>query len=450
MHSIRSFTRLRAFPRALHTGLIRIGLRIAAVATLVACSPAIAGDDPTSSRAAEAAKAQAPVARPLTRAVPVALGITVLLEDSLHLIRGKRVGLITNHTGRDERGRSTIDLIHKAPGVTLAAIFAPEHGIRGVAEGGALIASETDRATGVRIHSLYGETRVPTRRMLADVDILLYDIQDVGARMYTYVWTMTLAAEAARKSGKRLIVLDRPNPIRADRAEGGLIEKRYRTFTGLHNVPPRYGLTPGELALYLSGTKQIDADVVVVPMRGYRLSMWWDAAGLAWVNPSPNIRSADAALLYPGMSFFEATNVSEGRGTDTPFRLIGAPWMTDAAEIARDMNAKRLPGFRLDPVSRRIGRGEKYGGLTIPMVQITITDRDAFRSTDAAAHLLREIYRRHPKQFQWKGVGIEELSGSRDLRIAVRQGTVEALLDRWGVVSPRFLSEAASYRLYPP
>ena len=175
-------------------------------------------------------------------------GITVLLGDSLDLIRGKRVGLITNHTARDERGRSSIDLIHDAPDVTLAALFAPEHGIRGSARGGARIATSVDENTGVQIYSLYGDTKVPTAKMLDGIDVLVYDIQDVGARMYTYVWTMTLAAEAAKKAGKKFIVLDRPNPIRADIVEGGSIEKRYRSFTGLHDVPLRYGLTPGELA----------------------------------------------------------------------------------------------------------------------------------------------------------------------------------------------------------
>ena len=258
-------------------------------------------------------------------------GITVLLGDSLDLIRGKRVGLITNHTARDERGRSSIDLIHDAPDVTLAALFAPEHGIRGSARGGARIATSVDENTGVQIYSLYGDTKVPTAKMLDGIDVLVYDIQDVGARMYTYVWTMTLAAEAAKKAGKKFIVLDRPNPIRADIVEGGSIEKRYRSFTGLHDVPLRYGLTPGELARYLVATGQIDADITVVPLQNYQRVMWWPDTGLDWIPPSPNIGDLEAALLYPGMSFFEATNLSEGRGTDEPFRLVGARWLRDAA-----------------------------------------------------------------------------------------------------------------------
>ncbi|MEJ7758089.1 MAG: DUF1343 domain-containing protein [Gemmatimonadaceae bacterium] len=379
----------------------------------------------------------------------VSLGITVLLEDSLHLVRGKRVGLITNHTGRDERGRASIDVLANAPGVRLTALFAPEHGIRGAAEGGKRISSSVDKATGVPIHSLYGASRVPTARMLAGVDVLVYDIQDVGARMYTYVWTMTLAAEAAKKAGKRLIVLDRPNPIRGDLIEGGFIERRYRSFTGLHNVMPRYGLTPGELALYLAGTKQIDANITVVPMKGYRASMWWDETGLSWVGPSPNIPDVEAALLYNGTGLFEATNVSEGRGTNAPFRLVGASWLSDADEIARAMNARRLPGVRFAATSRRIAPGEEFGGKSIPMVSVRVTSRDSVRVIDAGAYLLQEIYRRHPREFRWQGRGIEEISGSRSLREAVERGNVADVLAQWRHESAQFAAAVAPYRLYP-
>jgi uncharacterized protein YbbC (DUF1343 family) len=376
-------------------------------------------------------------------------GISALMSDSLHLIRGKSVGLITNHTARDERGQSSIDILAKAPGVKLTALFAPEHGIRGTAEGGARIATDRDAKTGIPIYSLYGDTRVPSARMLSNVDILIYDIQDVGARMYTYVWTMTLAAEAAKKAGKRFIVLDRPNPIRADITEGGLIDKRYRSFTGLHNVPVRYGLTPGELALYLAGSGQIDADITVIPMSGYGRAMWWDDTSLSWIAPSPNIGDTRAALLYPGISFFEATNVSEGRGTAEPFGVVGASWLLDAPAIARAMNAMRLGGVRFEAVARTIRRGEKFGGMTIPMIHIIVTDRDSVRSTEIGANLLREIYRRHPRQFKWqRGAGIEELSGSRMLRNAVESGGIDKLVADWRRQAAGFARESARFRLY--
>ena len=385
------------------------------------------------------AHGQAPIVTP---------GISVLVSDSIHLIRGKRIGLITNHTGRDERGRSSIDLLHGTPGVRLTALFAPEHGIRGSAEGGARIPSSVDSATGVPIHSLYGSTKVPTAAMLSNIDVLVYDIQDVGARMYTYVWTMTLAAEAASKAGKTFIVTDRPNPIRADVIEGGLIDKRYRTFTGLHNVPARYGLTVGELARHLVASGDIDAEIRVVPMQGYRARMWWGETGLDWVRPSPNIRDAGAALLYPGISFFEGTNISEGRGTAEPFRLVGARWMTTAPAIARAMNAKRLGGVRFEAVTRRIAAGQKQSGTAVPMVRIIVTDRNAVRSTEIGAHLLREIHLRHAKSVRFQPRGLEELSGSTALRTAVRNGGIEKLLQAWRLESSEFEVASRASRLY--
>jgi uncharacterized protein YbbC (DUF1343 family) len=384
----------------------------------------------------------------------IAPGIEVLLSDSLHLVRGKRVGLITNHTARDRDGRSSVDLLFSAPGVRLTALFGPEHGIRGVAEGGARIASAVDSATGVPIFSLYGETRVPTAAMLADVDVLLYDIQDVGARSYTYVWTMALAAERTQKLGKQFIVLDRPNPIRDDRIEGGMLELRHRSFVGLYRVPLRYGLTPGELLRFLIGSGQLSAgtSASVVPMRGYRRSMWLDETGMSWVSPSPNIRDLETALLYPGTVFFEATNVSEGRGTDEPLKLVGAPWMTDAPAIARALNAMHMPGVRFDTTTRTIARGEKFGGRTIPMIAVRIADRDAIRPVEVGVRLMRAIRARHPQQWRWRSNGIEELSGSRRLRAAIespKATAVDRLLATWRSESAQFTRDVSRYRLYP-
>ncbi len=379
----------------------------------------------------------------------VDLGLEVLLRDSVHVLEGKRVGLITNHTGRDRSGTSTIDRIFRAPGVRLTALFSPEHGIRGVAADGVKIASSVDSATGVPIHSLYGETRVPTAEMLRDVDVLVYDIQDVGARVYTYVWTMALAADAAGKVGKKFVVLDRPNPIRGDRVEGGVLKPEFRSFVGQYPVALRYGLTPGELLRYLVGTGQVSADVTVIPMRGWRRSVWWDQTGIPWVNPSPNMRSLEAALLYTGTVFFEATNLSEGRGTDRPFHVVGASWLSDAGAIARELNAKQLPGVRFDSTSRTIAAGAKFAGQTIPMIEITVTDRDALRPTELGAHMLRVIYKRHPRAFAWREQGIERLSGSRALRRAVqREGGVEALIPVWRRESEEFARAAEKYRLY--
>jgi uncharacterized protein YbbC (DUF1343 family) len=374
-------------------------------------------------------------------------GIEVLLSDSLHLIRGKRVGLITNQSGRDRRGTSTIDLLYHAPGVRLTALFGPEHGLRGVAQAGAAVATTTDSATGVPIYSLYGETRVPTAEMLRDVDVLLYDIQDVGARVYTYEWTMALSADAAGKLGKKFIVLDRPDPIRGDRVEGNIVEERFRSFVGQYPVALRYGLTPGELLRYLVGTGQLKADIAVVPMRGWRRSMWWEETGIPWVNPSPNLRSVDATALYPGTVFFEGTNATEGRGTDKPFQLIGAEWLSDAGAIAREMNAMALPGVRFDSTSRTIESGFKFGGKTIPMIELTVTDRNALRPVDVGVRLLRAIYVHHRAEWQWRS-SIERLAGTDELRAAVEQGTIDALLAKWAREAGEFQERSRKFWIY--
>ena len=373
-------------------------------------------------------------------------GLEVLLSDSLHLLQGKRVGLITNHTGLDRQGRRNIDLLFHAPGVRLVALFGPEHGIGGVVRGGDKIGSATDTATGLPVYSLYGATRVPTPEMLQDVDVLVYDIQDVGARVYTYVWTMALAAEAAGKLGKEFVVLDRPNPIRADIVGGNVLELKYRSFVGQYDVALRYGLTPGELLRYLVGTGRVRANVTVVPMQGYRRSMWYSETGVPWVNPSPNIRDEEAALLYPGTVFFESTNMSEGRGTDAPLKQVGAEWLTDAPAIARELNGMRLKGVRFEAREVSVTAGEKSGGKTIPVIRLHVTDRGATDPIGAATWTMRVIRRRHASEWKWSD--IERLAGTADLRRVVERGGVSALLDKWRRESRRFQAETKKYWLY--
>jgi uncharacterized protein YbbC (DUF1343 family) len=372
-------------------------------------------------------------------------GIEVLLTDSMHLIRGKRVGLLTNHSGRDRQGRSTIDLLFKAPGVKLTALFGAEHGIRGVAKAGEKISSSVDSATGVTVYSLFGDVRVPTPDMLKDVDVLLYDIQDVGARVYTYEWTLALTANAAKKP---IIVLDRPDPIRADRYEGNVLDPKFSSLVGQYPVALRYGLTPGELLRFLAGTKLIDADVHVVPMKNYRRSMWFDETKLAWINPSPNLRTLDAELLYPGTVFFEGTTATEGRGTDAPFTLIGAAWMTDNVAIAGELNALKLPGVRFDTATRTIEQGYKFGGQTIPMLRLSVTDRNAVRPVALGVRMLRVIYARHPQDFRWRIPQIDRLAGTDKLRAAVEQNGVDALIAQWDADAARFAQQVKPYLIY--
>lgn len=375
-------------------------------------------------------------------------GIEVLLTDSIHMVRGKRVGLITNPSGRGRDGTSSIDLLFRTPGVRLTALFGPEHGLRGGAEAGESVASGVDAATGVPIYSLYGQTRVPTPAMLRDVDVLLYDIQDVGARTYTYQWTMALTAAAA-KSRVQFIVLDRPDPIRADRVDGNILDPKFASFVGQFPVALRYGLTPGELIRFLVGTRLVDADVKVVPMSGYRRDMWYDMTGLAWVNPSPNLRSLDAALLYPGTVFFEGTNLSEGRGTDAPFQLVGASWLTDANAVAAELNAMQLGGVRFETTERTIAAGAKNAtGAPIPFIHVTVTDRDRVQPVRVALEMLQVIHARHPGEFKWGG-SIDRLAGTDELRAAVDGGTVNALLIKWDLDAVRFAVMTRPYWLYP-
>ena len=379
----------------------------------------------------------------------VKTGIEVLLTDSLHLIAGKRVGLLTNHSGRLPDGTSTIDALFRTPGVKLTALFGPEHGIRGAAKAGEKISSSVDSATGVPIYSLYGDQRVPSPEQLKTIDVLLYDIQDVGARVYTYEWTMAQSAEAAGKAGVPVIILDRPNPIRADKVDGGMLDTAFKSGVGLYPVALRYGLTPGELARYLVGTGKLKANVTVVPMKGYRRSMYYEETGLPWENPSPNLRNNDASLLYTGTVFFEGVNVSEGRGTDNPFAQVGAPWMTDAGAIVKVLNGKKLPGVWFDSLSRTVEAGYEYGGLTIPMIRVTVTDRNAVVPVNVGAHMLRAIYERHKDAWQWRKNAIDRLSGSARLREAVeKDGGIEALLPVFQAESERFLAESKKFWLY--
>ncbi len=389
-----------------------------------------------------------------SRAGNVIPGIEVLLSDSMHLIRGKRVGLLTNHSGRDRKGTSTIDLLFNAPGVKLTALYGPEHGIRGDAKAGEKISSGVDAKTGVKVYSLYGAVESPTADMLKDIDVLLYDIQDVGARVYTYQWTLALTAASA---GKPIIVLDRPNPIRADRFEGNILDLRFRSLVGQHAVALRYGLTPGELMRFLVGTKALNASVTVIPMKHYTRAMWFDQTGIPRVNPSPNLRTLDAELLYPGTVFFEGTNATEGRGTDAPFQLIGADYLTDHVAVAASLNAMKLPGVRFDTATRTIEAGYKFGGKTIPMIKVSVTDRNAVRPVELGIRMLRAFYAAHPTQFTWREPtvnaagrikGIDRLAGTDRLTKAVEAGTVDALVTQWDADAVKFAAQVKPYLLY--
>ncbi|HZS10186.1 MAG TPA: exo-beta-N-acetylmuramidase NamZ domain-containing protein [Blastocatellia bacterium] len=330
-----------------------------------------------------------------TSSPPSLNGIDVLVRDNFSPLKGRRVGLITNHTGRDREGRSTIDLLKAAPDVTLVALFSPEHGIRGVMD--EKVANSTDEKTGLPIYSLYGETRQPTAEMLKGIDTLVFDIQDVGARFYTYSSTLGLAMEAAAKNNIRFVVLDRVNPINGVDVEGPIADSDKLSFVAYHRVPVRHGMTLGEVARLYNAERAINADLHVVQVENWKRDEWFDETGLVWVNPSPNMRSLTEATLYPGVCLLEPTNVSVGRGTDTPFELVGAPWI-DGRKLAEALNNTKLVGVRFVPVrftpKASVHKDAECGG-----VNIIVTNRAQFEPVITGLEIAAQLLKLYPKDF---------------------------------------------------
>lgn len=412
---------------------------------LLACSEACAAP-----QAPEPATQSVPATAVRQQVVP---GLEVLLRDSAHLVRGKRVGFLTNQSAVTAAGESGIDLLHASPLVNLVALFGPEHGLRGGVEGGVKIEGGLDAKTGVRVHSLYGATQKPTAEMLRGIDVLLFDMQDIGARPYTFVWTMAMAMEAAAAQKIPFIVLDRPNPITA-RVEGPLMEMEMRhvgqAITGYYPVPLRHGMTVGEVARYINGEYGIGANLTVVPAEYWRPTMWFDETGLPWINPSPNIRSLEAALSYSGLVLLEATNLTVGRGTAAPFSYVGAPWL-DAGKLLERVRTYQLPGVVLDTTSF-VPQGEgwvPFRGERVRAVRLRITDRDAYRPVWLALVLLSEIRRLHPNEFKVTNEGMTQMLGSRWARAAFDRGDdPRTIWQRWESELERWAPVRAKYALY--
>jgi uncharacterized protein YbbC (DUF1343 family) len=374
-------------------------------------------------------------------------GVEVLAERVPDVVRGRRVGLVTNHTGVDRAGRSTIEVVGALPDVRLVALFGPEHGIRGTAAAGEKVESGRDARTGLPVHSLYGGTQKPTPEMLEGVEALVFDIQDIGARPYTYVYTMALSMRAAAERGIPFVVLDRPNPIGGTIVEGNLLDTAFASFVGMYRIPMRHGMTAGELARLFNARFGIGAALTVVRAEGWTRGIWYDGTGLPWTPPSPNIPRLETAIHYPGTVLFEGTNLSEGRGTDHPFEQIGAPWL-DAADVAATLNALALPGVRAEPttVTPRAGT-RKYADTTLHAVRLTILDRDRYRPVETAVRLLEVIRRRHPDRLTLSPF-LDRLAGTDELRLALERGTVDALLTRWRADAARFEADRREVLLY--
>ena len=380
-------------------------------------------------------------ATPTTRVLP---GIDVLARDGFAMLKGRRVGLITNHTGKSVTGASTIDLLHKAPGVTVVALFSPEHGIRGVLDDN--VPSSRDEATGLPVHSLYGATRRPTAAMLEGIDTLVVDLQDIGARFYTYPATLGYVLEEAAARKIRVVVLDRPNPINGWQIEGPLPDEAAIGFTAYLPMPIRHGLTLGELAYLFNGERKIGADLTVVRAAGWRRDQWFDQTGLAWVNPSPNMRNLNQAALYPGIGAIEYANVSVGRGTDQPFEQIGAPWI-DGPKLAAALNDRVLPGIRFYPV-QFTPTASVHAGQTCRGVFFVITNRDQLQPVRVGLEIASALWRLHGDQFDAKTTA--RLVGSSAVLARAKAGEdPAAIAASFAGAEAAWRRLRAKYLLYP-
>jgi len=375
---------------------------------------------------------------------PVQTGLDVLRANGFAPLRGKRVGLVTNHTGRARDGSTAIDLLFSATDVKLVALFSPEHGIRGVLD--ASVASTADEKTKLPIYSLYGDTQRPTDAMLNGVDVLVVDLQDIGVRFWTYATTTAYVLEEAAKRKLPVFVLDRPNPIGGWQVEGPALDKESTGFTGYFPAMPiRHGVTLGELAKLYNAENKIGADLTVVPVKNWRRDDWYDDTGLTWVNFSPNMRNMNEAALYPGIGAIEGTNLSVGRGTDTPFEQIGAPWI-DGVQLASALNARAIAGVRFYPV-RFTPSSSKYANEDCGGVFIIVTDRAAMKPVRVGLEIASALYRMYPAQYQL--LAAQRLFGSHDTLSRIAAGDDPgSIAARWAVAESRWRSLRTKYLLY--
>ena len=376
-------------------------------------------------------------------------GIDVLLDDSLHLVRDRRVGLVTNQSGVDADGVSDVTRL-RAAGVRLVALFSPEHGFRGAADPGAAVASSVDSATGLPIYSLYGRTSAPTPAMLEGVDVLLVDLQDVGARYYTWLFTTIEVMRAAGARGVSVVVLDRPDPI-GDLVQGNVLEPAHVTTVGQLEIPMRHGMTLAELARLAAADLDLPVDLRTVPVAGWERSTPFDETGLPFIAPSPNLRSVESLFHYPGTCLFEGTNLSVGRGSDAPFEQIGAPWLDTAGVLGR-LGKSRLPGVELGGVAftpERPGDG-KYADTLVPGIRLRVTDRRRYDPTATAVHLLAAIRGAHREQLRWIPAHFDRLAGTRRLREALAAGAApDSIVAGWATELAAFKERRRGVLMYP-
>ncbi len=378
-------------------------------------------------------------------------GIDVLIEKRFDVLQGRRVGLITNPTGVTSDLRSTIDVLKQAPGVRLVALFGPEHGVRGNIMAGKRVASYVDKKTGLPVYSLYGRVRKPTPKMLKNIDILVYDIQDIGNRTYTYIYTMALAMQAAAEKGIPFVVLDRPNPLGGELVEGPVLEPKFKSFIGLYPIPYIYGMTVGELAKLINDEFGIRCDLKVVPMEGYRRSMRWQDTGLQWVATSPHIPHAETALYCAATGIIgELQTVSEGVGYTQPFQLIGQKWI-DPERLAAELNRRNLPGVYFRPCYFRPYyfrfQNQELGG-----VQIHILDPERFSPMRTQLHILHALLKLYPRRKIFgtpRKKQFDRAMGTDRVRLALLNGKgPDEVIRSWQPALEKFLQVRQKYLLY--
>ena len=403
-------------------------------------------EEPTLATAAGRSEPTGPAADgvPLLPEGSTLTGLDRLVADDFAPLAGRTVGLITNQTGIDSQGRRAVDLLAAAPQVKLKALFSPEHGITGLVD--ANVPHSRDAATGLAIWSLYGPGRRPSPEQLSGIDTLVFDIQDVGVRYYTYLTTLVYALEEGGRRGIQVVVLDRPNPITGSVVEGPLMDPDMRSFTAPHTIPVRTGMTMGEFAQMVVAERKLPVKLTVIPLENWQRTQWFDETGLTWVNPSPNIRNQTQALLYSGVGLLEATNLSVGRGTEMPFEVIGAPWITDPQVLADAMNARGLVGVQFQPIfftpTSSVHAGRQVGG-----VRLEVTDRDAFRAVPVGLALGRELMERYPGNF--RPAAIQNLLVNRSTMWSILRGDPFARILAWADSARNaFLQRRASYLLY--
>src|SRR5690625_1275845 len=372
----------------------------------------------------------------------VELGLDIFLKDKYKEYIGKRIGLITNMTGVNKRLIPTIDLFFEHPDINITALYSPEHGIRGDAKEGEKVESSVDPHTKLPVYSLYGETRKPTEEMLAEIDVLVFDLQDIGSRYYTYIYTMANVMEACADFNKELIVLDRPNPISRIKVEGNLVEEDYQSFVGMFPIPNRHGMTVGELALLFKHEFGYDCDLTVIEMEGWRRDFYFDETNLHWISPSPNTTDLDMMILYPGTCLIEGTNLSEGRGTIRPFEYIGSPFI-NGYFLAKEFNDLNVPGVLARPTSF-IPTYQKFSGEVCSGVQLHVTDRNQLNAFQAGVLLLQVIAKMYPEDFECVQHSsgrffFDLLAGTSTLRKSILDGKASKFLQDSKEDTKRFL-----------